>query len=284
MQEEHPMLHSIFRPVLLVVFIAFTGAAGAAEQDATKSSGDSAGHPLLTSNWYVGLGAFYATASTNASYDSTTGVGTNVNFENMLGLDEHTSVVLASFRWRFAENWALSAEYFNLPRDGKQVLQQDITWGDTTYPAGSNVKSDFNVEDIRVMVDWSFFKRKDKEVGIGFGLHVMGLDGSISGTGFSEERADVLAPLPVLSVHGNFALTERWAVAMRVDWLSVNYQDYSGGLRATGVDVAYQPFRNVGFAFGYRSLALDVDVDSGDWIGTADVNFTGPSFQVYATF
>jgi len=278
------MLTSTFRPMLFVVLLAFTGAAGAAEPDATKGS-DAGGHPLLTSTVSIGIGAFYADASTNATYNSDLGVGTNVNFEDMLGLEDNSTVLLASFRWRFAEHWTLSAEYFNLPRDGQQVLKQDVTWGDTTFLAGSKAKSEFNIEDIRVMVDWSFFRRKDMEVGAGIGFHVMGLKGSIAGTGIDKEEADVLAPLPVLSLHGNFALTDRWAVAARVDWLSVNYDDYSGNLRATGLDVVYQPFRHIGFSFGYRSLSLDVDVDSGnDWTGSADVSFAGPAFQVYATF
>jgi len=274
----------MYRALVAMSVLVCISTSGRVEAAGTDDPLPPARHRAFDDTFILGVGAFYGKASTNASYNSNLGVGTNVNFEDMLGLDDRANVGLVDFRWQFAKSWAISAEYFDLRRSGSKALQQDIAWGDEVYSIGTKVESEFNIRDTRAMLDWSFFRRQDAAVGVGLGLHVMALSASIKGTGFDKEDADVLAPLPVVSAHARLAMSDAWAVAMRVDWLSVNYQEYSGDLRSTGIDVLYQPFRHVGFGMGYRSLQLDVKIDGDDWNGRADLTFTGPSFLVYATF
>jgi hypothetical protein len=94
----------------------------------------------------------------------------------------------------------------------------------------------------------------------------------------------VLAPLPVLNFYGGFALTNEWAVRMRLDWLSLNYDAYSGDFRNTAIDVLYQPFRNVGFGFGLRNLILDLEIEKSDWHGKARTTFSGPTAFMTVSF
>jgi hypothetical protein len=72
-----------------------------------------------------------------------------------------------SARWRFAEKWRLEAEYFGLKRSATRTLATEIEWGDTTYPVGTAVDSTFDITDTRLAVGYTFFKRKDKEIGVG---------------------------------------------------------------------------------------------------------------------
>ena len=52
-----------------------------------------------------------------------------------------------------------------------------------------------------------------------------------SGNAVGTEQEDVLAPLPVISFYGQFALTERWAVGGRLDRFSLSYtQSFEGPL------------------------------------------------------
>jgi len=90
--------------------------------------------------------------------------------------------------------------------------------------------------------------------------------------------------LPVVSFYGTFALTNQWAMRIRSDWLSLNYGDYSGGLRSSAIDVLYQPFRNVGFGFGMRSLVLNLAIDKSNWSGEAKAVFSGPAAYVTVSF
>jgi hypothetical protein len=90
--------------------------------------------------------------------------------------------------------------------------------------------------------------------------------------------------LPVLNLYGTFALTNEWAMRVRMDWLSLSYDQYSGDIRSTLVDVIYQPFRNVGFGLGMRNLIVDLDVDATNWQGKARTSFSGPNAFITVSF
>ena len=74
-------------------------------------------------------------------------------------------------------------------------------------------------------------------VGVGLGLHVASYDVSLAANAIGSEQQDVLAPLPVLSVYGQFALTERWAVGGRLDRFSLSYDKFDGSLTSLGLDL-----------------------------------------------
>jgi len=242
-------------------------------------------HPALNDRFIFDLGAFFSKSSTQASLTgSSGGAGVAVDFESALGLEERNVSGIGGFLWRMTERWRLEVEYFRLNRSATRTLAADVEWGDTTFPVGSTVNSTYNFSDTRVGVGYSFFKRRDKELGIGVGFHVAGIKSSIESSGTGAEAADVTAPLPVLSLYGAFALTNEWAVRMRADWLSLNYGAYSGDVRSIAMDVLYQPFRNVGFGLGTRSLVLDLEVDKASWRGRARTAFTGPTAFMTVSF
>jgi len=94
----------------------------------------------------------------------------------------------------------------------------------------------------------------------------------------------VLAPLPVVNFYGLFALTDRWALTFRWDWLSLSYGDYSGDIRSIALDILYQPFDTIGFGIGSRTLTIDVEIDSSEWHGTANLFDQGPQAFVSVSF
>lgn len=242
-------------------------------------------HPALTDRFSFELGAFYTRNNTNSSLSPPGGgVGVIVNFEDTLGLDERNLIPIAGFLWRFGERWRLEVGYFQLDRSATRTLATDVTWGDQVFPVGSTVNSSYDIYDIRTSIGYTFFKRPDKELGVGIGLHVMKLKGSLEAAGIGVESATVTAPLPVFNFYGTFALTNEWAMRARMDWLSVTYQQYSGEIRSTAIDLIYQPFRNVGFGVGMRNLIVNVDIDATNWHGKARTAFSGPNAFITASF
>jgi hypothetical protein len=269
---------------MLATMALMSGIAGSAHAQ-TDSTAAIPNHPALSERFMIEVGGFYSRSNTTAALGpSTGGTGVAINFEDTLGLDERNLTGIGGFLWRISERWRLEAEYFKLNRDATRVLATDVTWGDTTFTAGSTVNSTYDFSDIRVGVGYSFFKRRDKELGVGFGLHVAKIDTKLQATGVGVESEDVTAPLPVLNLYGMFALTNTWAVRMRIDWLSLSYGDYSGDVRNTAIDVLYQPTRHLGFGFGMRGLVLDIEIDKPDWQGKARTTFTGPTVFMTVSF
>lgn len=253
--------------------------------DATPPSESIPNHPALRDPFTFVLGAYSPKSTTTALLTpSGGGSGVGVNFEDTLGLDDRNLVGFGGFRWRFTERWRMEAEYFKLSRDATRTLAADVTWGDQTFAKGATVNSTFDFSDLRLGAGYSFFKTRDKELGLGFGAHVAKMKASVDAAGGGAEGADVLAPLPVVNLYGLFALTDEWAVSTRVDWLSLSYGAYTGDIRNTALDVLYQPFRHVGFGFGARSLNIDVSIDNTKWHGSAKMVFQGPMAFVTASF
>jgi len=242
-------------------------------------------HPALTDRFTFEIGAQYSRSTTSASLGPTSGgTGVVVDFEDTLGLDERNWIGVAGVLWRISERWRLEVDYFSLNRNATRTLATDIEWGDQNFTAGTTVNTSYDFSDVRIAAGYSFFKRRDKELGVGFGLHVAKIDASISSASAGTEGSDVTAPLPVFNLYGAFALTNEWAVRFRMDWLSLSYGDYSGDIRNTAIDAIYQPFRNVGFGLGMRNMIVDVEIEKDDWRGRARTVFSGPVASLRVSF
>ena len=250
---------------------------------AAETAGSIPTHPMLNDDLVFTLGIFYPRSTTSAALTpSGGGTGTVINFEDTL--EKRSVAPNAGLFWRATDNWRVDFEYFEIARDATRTLAQDVQWGDLTFTAGTAVHSTFDFSDLRISAAYSFFKRPDKEIGVGLGVHVAGMKASIQSAGIGAEATDVTAPLPVVNLYGMFALTDEWAVNMRADWLSLTYGDYSGDVRNLEINALYQPFRNVGFGLGVRSLVIDVDIDNTDWRGQARLSFQGPTAFMTVSF
>lgn len=242
-------------------------------------------YPALRDPFYFSLGAFVPKTSTSAQLGSSTpGVGAIVDFERALGMTTQEVVPDVSFRWRFADRWRLEMAYFALDRRGDKVIEQDIQWGDQTFVAGTEIHSKFNFSDLRTSVGYSVFRRRDKDVGVELGFHVASYNTALSSAGGVSQAKRVLAPLPVLSGYGQFALTDEWMLSARVDRFVMSYDNYYGNITATSFELNYQPFRHVGFGLAYRSLFIHLSVTRPTWNATFDQTFQGPLAYMDASF
>lgn len=242
-------------------------------------------HRLLNDSFRFTLGGFYAQSTTEARLSTATGgTGVDVNFEDLLGLASNKGVLEAAMYWRITERWRVDLDYFRVDRNGTRTLQRDVNWGDNTYPIGATVNSTFDMSDLRAAVGYSFFRRPDKELGLGLGLHRTTFKTSLDAVGVGAQSQNVTAPLPFISVYANFALTDTWAFSLRSDWLSLSYDKYSGGVRATAIDFVYQPFTHVAFGFGVHSLSLRLQVDNPSSQLQARIVSQGPAAFMSVSF
>jgi hypothetical protein len=242
-------------------------------------------NPQLNAAFVFELGTMYVTnATTQASKTTNGGVGGIVDFENVLGLNQEAWVPFLSARWRFAENWRLEAEYFTINRSATHTIGENINWDGTDIPAGSQVKSYFDFTDLRVSAGWSFYKTQDKELGIALGLHVEDIRLNVSTNNTSNGDEQVVAPLPLLSLFGGFAMSDHWSVAARFDAFKITWDPYTGHLYDTGLDVIWNPWRSFGLGLGYRSLQLTGTFKSAHYKGELNAAYSGPILYLNVAF
>ena len=265
--------------LIALAVIAFAAAARA-EQVAVPV------HPALNAPFYFTLGAFYPSTTTQAQLTGkATGAGTVLDLEQSFDIERHKMVPSFSARWRVNYRWRVEADYFEMNRDSTRTIDRQIEWGDQVFPVNTQVSTTFNFSDLRVSTGYSLFRTADKELGIGLGLHFASYEASLaSSTGGGGQGEDVTAPLPVLSLYGQFALTDRWAVGTRLDRFSLKYDRYDGGLTALNLDVLYQPFRHVGFGAGYRGLFVKLEVEGDRALAKFRQSFEGPTVYMNVSF
>jgi len=285
------MAHGRHRRRALLYPLAFILVAAVVPLASARADGSVPIHPALSDPFYIALGAFVPKSSTSAQLNSTSlGIGTNIDFERALGMTTQKVVPDAFARWRFAERWRLELAYFQLNRSGDTVIQQEIHWGDQDFLAGTEIQSKFDFSDLRTSVGYSVFKRPDKDVGVALGVHAATYDVSLSavGTGLvggsTSEEHKVLAPLPVLSIYGQFALTDEWAIETRLDRFAITFNNIYGNITSSVVDLNYQPFRHLGFGIGYRSFFINVRVTRPSWTAIFSQSYQGPFAYMNASF
>ncbi len=242
-------------------------------------------HPAMRDGWYLSAGAMWANSNVTANLSTgAVGAAALIDFENDLGLPENNVIGLFDARWHFAKHWKVELEYFNLDRSDTKQIERALQWGNLNIPPTVPVTSTFNLRDIRASIGWSFFRTQDKEVGVGLGAHVTRLQASLSTPNLGSDAASQTAPLPFLSLYARLALTDRWLLSMRVDRLSLTTGNIDGKVFASGADILYQPWRHFGVGLGYRDVNYQISSTSSDWRGEAQIQESGPSLSVVATF
>lgn len=242
-------------------------------------------HPMMSDRFFVGAGAVWAESNVTANLNTgRVGLGTFLDFEDDVGLDENNVIGLFMFRMRLSQRFRLEAEYFKLDRDNEKQVSRTIDWGDLNIPIDAVARGSFSVEDARVSVGYSFFQTKDKEMGVGLGAHVMSMEARLSTRNFGSEGASESAPLPVITFYARIALSDRWLLSVRVDRLSLGVVDIDGSIFSSGTDFIYQPWRHFNIGVGYRDINMEVTSTSEDWRGKAQIRQSGPMLFISSTF
>lgn len=242
-------------------------------------------HPMMKDRFFIAAGALYADSNVTANLNSgRVGLGAIIDFEDDLGLEESSLIAMGTFRWRISRRFQIEAEYFSLNRDNTKQVNRTIDWGGISLPVNAEATSTFDIDDFRVGIGYSFFRSKDKEIGIGLGAHVMSMKAGIETANQGSQRASESAPLPFLNMYGRFALTDRWLFSVRIDRLSLDTGDIDGKVFSSGTDFIYQPWRHVGIGLGYRDINFQVSSTSDKWRGKAQIQQTGPYLFISGTF
>jgi len=251
---------------------------------ASGQQADWAINPGLTDRWTIELGGYAPNVDTTAYLNSISGRGTTVNFEQDLNLDDRKVNLTVAGKVRLGDRWRIEAEYFGLNRSGSEAINRTVSWGNNTYPIGVVVSSTFDTDIYRLSGGYSFIKNDQAELGIALGLHATDFRISLAATGFGAQTADAFAPLPTVGLYGSYALSPRWLLSGRVDYFSLDYNDYDGSLVNTQAGIDYRFTRNFGVGLGYRYIDYDLSVAKSRFNGGVEYKFSGPVFYFVGSF
>jgi len=204
-------------------------------------------------------------------------VGTYIDFHDTLGGDNSATVFRLDGIYRFNDKHGLGFSYYALKFTGSRVLDQDIQWGDQTFPINARVDSEIKFDVYKLNYQYSLFHNNKVELGASFGLHIMKISASINGTNIAESQSEaVTAPLPVFGLYADYNFTPRFSAFYTYQWFFINYEDkIKGGLQDFLIGFEYRVFRNVALGIAYNRFALKVESKGDTTTLNVDTNWNG---------
>lgn len=243
--------------------------------------------------WIQGA-AYWPDVDSSARVTSIAGntVGTDIDFESDLALDDTQTLPAFSAGWRVTKRFIVAGDYYSLDRSGSATAARDLVFDDVVFPASVTVRSEMNTDIYRLTLGYAFVQNEKFEAGAALGLHATDFEFVLQGearvgnaalTSTSRSK-QFLAPLPTVGVFANWELAPKVTVNGRVDYMSLGYGDYDGAVTNAQIQVSYRVTKNVGIGAMYRFVSYDIEVEKDDWTGEADYEFNGPSIYLEVAF
>lgn len=95
-----------------------------------------------------------------------------------------------------------------------------------------------------------------------------------------SEAASFTAPLPVVGLRADIALTPKWFIRFGSELFYLEYDNFKGSLLNSSIRLEYHPWKRVGFGAGVESFRLNVEAEGNDYPGidfkgNIEFNYTG---------
>jgi hypothetical protein len=271
--------------ILLLIVIA-----GILSQPAYAESRAAAEKPW--EKFSINLGGFISTIDSNLRIGAN-GLAVNIDLEDMLGLDSEQSVFRVDGIWRFSDNrrHRFDLGWFSYKREStKQVLNDFDVEGPggsrITVPAGTTVESNSDVDIFKGTYSYSFIQDDRVDLGLSIGLYVMPIKTGLKAAGLVDvsEAASFTAPLPVLGLRADIAITPKWFLRFGSELFYLEYDNFKGSLVNAFTKLEYNPWKHVGLGLGVESLRLKIDSESNDYPGidfNGDFEFNYTGLEIY---
>jgi hypothetical protein len=227
----------------------------------------------------LNLGGFVTSLNTDVSI-GVRNVGISVDAEEALGLDTNMSVFRGDAILRLGDSrrHRLDFGFLDLKRSGTKTLGRDITIGDTVYPLGTTVETEFDLSLFKGAYSYSLVQDAKIDFGLGIGLYVAPIKFRISSTrsGGVEEES-VTAPLPFLGVRLDYAITPKLFIKQSVDFFYMEYNQFKGRLLDAKIGIEYNIWKHFGLGLAYNFFYMDVESEGEtiDWKGSINFGFSG---------
>ena len=262
-------------------------------------------NPMLGDPWRLFVGAF------NASVDSKIGFNSEdfpnlppIDIEDTLGVDDSKTVAIAGVGWHFSKRHALELEFFSLNRDFNlsDTFTPPIQVADIFIEDGQ-ISTRYDTTVTRLTYAYSILRSERSDLQLMAGIHIANLDVAVQLAGSvclptttpsvppgcptstsGDDSKKVSAPLPHFGAEYTYAITPTVAMNVALLGFAVEIDNIDGTIIEIDADVAWQPWRNIGFGVGARYFKTDVNSAGSELNGTIEFEYFGPMVYVQATF
>jgi len=238
----------------------------------------------------VSLGGFLPSLNSDVRLGSSAlGSGIAVNLEEALGFETTTTVFRLGALYRIGEKrrHRIALSYFDIRRDGTKTLEEDLP--EYGFLAGDVATSFLNLKVFKLDYGYSFFMDDRMNLALTAGLYVMPFEVGLKVEDVGEEGGDFTAPLPVVGLNFDFAISSKWFLLNSFEVFYLEYQDFKGTILDTSLAIEYHPWTHWAFGLGVDAFNLGIEADGGDYplvdfVGVVDFNYIGLAFYAKYQF
>jgi Protein of unknown function, DUF481 len=191
------------------------------------------------------------------------GIGTRLDFEDDLGLDESSTVLRIASHYRLSARHRLDFSYLDLSRDGKTETRFPIIIDDTLFRSGSSLKTEFDYQVLKLAYAYSFWQTDDLDVSASAGLYTFNIGLKFESNNGQQEGDDKTTPFPMFGLQLKYRLSEQLYFSSSHEYFSIN-ENFEGKLTDSIVALEYRPFEHFGFGLGYSIVTLFAEDKEGD--------------------
>lgn len=233
---------------------------------------------IVLDKFAVTFGSFFATTTSDIRLDANVGnIGTEISFEDDLGLDSDKTLFRLSAEFRPWKRSQFNFGYYKLSREASNTLSRTIEFQGVTYPINVTVDSSLDTTVWGGFYTFWASVRERTAFGLSIGLTSIELDASITAnTPRLEASAGTDLPVALIGAEFRGAIVEPLRVRGRFEVLpKVTIDDVSGSVFDYYVELEYRFIKNVGVAVAYSGTNFDLDVEKSAFFGSVNYDIQG---------
>ncbi|MCL7715276.1 hypothetical protein [Stenotrophomonas mori] len=194
--------------------------------------------------------------------------------------------------FRLSDRQRLIFDYFKYDKNRREVLDDGVSFGGVSVPAGSFVKGELKYQVASLVYDYSVVDTDQFDLGLQLGGEYAKVStkafadvGDLYRGRFLDESTDGIAP--VVGMRLTFTPSEHWLINLQGQYLNTrwgSFDDYKGDLSRANAIVQYNINENFGIFAGYDWFKLDADKRGSDGMIGLKQEFKGPLAGVSLSF
>lgn len=236
----------------------------------------------------LSLGFMHVSSNTNVRLDSSAGVpGTQVNAENVLGLDGSDFEPKFQAMVRVGERHRLRFDYFTLDRTGNAIVGSPIVFRDVVLQTSDPVQTNLSMRTLGINYEYSFIHREKFELAATIGLNDTDISAQArvsTQTRHVDQKEDQAGPLPTIGLDSTYVLSKRFYLDARAQYFKLAVDHLDGSLGFYEFAGLYRLRPNISFALGYTMAKATLTSRQPRTSGHFDFDSKGPEFFVRIAF
>ena len=274
------------------ILLVLAGALLAASSARAQFPGD------VPENFRLHVGGIFALFNTDTqlSTKNPDNPGTDIDFEDVLGVPDNKFAFRADGYWNFLGRSYLDFGYSSFNRSEQHTITQDIVFNGVTYTAGASVDAEMDERFIYAAYRYGFVKNPSFQFGASLGVSYAKLDASLTAAtgvvgpngqpivGSVTKEASIEAPIPLIGLEASGALSRQVTLGAYARGFGANIGDYSGNMIDAGARLDWYVARNLGVGLAYEYNHIHITKETDTRKTEFKTQYHGPRFYLTVTF